>query len=60
MTFKHLSGGRVEGGREGREGRGVKEGGLISARRRIRVAAATPLRAGLGRARPQEDAEHRL
>ena len=33
---------------------GVKERGLISARRRIRVATAVPLSAGLGRARSQD------
>ena len=39
------------------KGRGVKEGGLISARRRIRVTTAMPLSACLGRARSQ-DTEH--
>ena len=45
------------GSEERIKGRGVKEGGLISARRRIRVAAAVPLSAGLGRARSQ-DTQH--
>jgi hypothetical protein len=46
-------GGGMGGTGGGRKGR-VEEGRLISARRRIRVAAATPLREGLGRARPRD------